>query len=208
MRLRRKDTIKKLIILILVLGMAPWANAAFEFELSVDDLTDGPYNVTEISLEICEELVIGVHGPAGVGGYHYLILEGDFPGAGGEWGDDLGPPYMPLNSGYYYEKSGYPKTLLDAAGNIAAASRYEEVGWGFGYEMVTADTEGPDNIIGGKEFEFMFHCAGLVGDVTITLWDDNFYGELDTIVIHQVPEPATIVLLALGGLALLRRRKH
>ena len=42
-------------------------------------------------------------------------------------------------------------------------------------------------------------------------WGDNFYevdqgGINDPLIVHNIPEPATLALLALGGLALLRRR--
>ena len=49
----------------------------------------------------------------------------------------------------------------------------------------------------------LFHCDG-PGDVTFAVVDEN--GEiLDTQVIHQIPEPMTLVLLGLGGLFLRRR---
>ena len=61
----------------------------------------------------------------------------------------------------------------------------------------------------------MFHCDGL-GDVMIQITDagDNLrpdYSDIDqslmgSIIIHQIPEPATMLILGLGGL-LLRRKK-
>ena len=55
--------------------------------------------------------------------------------------------------------------------------------------------------------DIMLHCEA-IGDVTLTLMSSDFVTVYDTQVIHQViPEPATIVLLAFGGL-LLRRRKR
>ena len=51
-----------------------------------------------------------------------------------------------------------------------------------------------------------FHCEG-PGDVTFFAYDQNFT-VVDTQVIHQTPEPATLGLLGMGGvLTLLRKRK-
>ena len=60
------------------------------------------------------------------------------------------------------------------------------------------------------------HCEG-EGDVIVQLTSaganhtidgrDLTAADLGSIIIHQVPEPMTITLLGLGGLALLRRRK-
>lgn len=185
--------------------MTSWADAALE--LSVNGLTDGPGNVTEIETVSCQEVVIDVHGPAGYDWFGYLIIEGDFPGAAGEWGDDLGPPYEPICSGYYYEKAGYP-IMYPEAGDMGSVKRYEYVGWGFGYGILACSIT---SVPGGKQFEFIYHnCAPPARYVTITLWDsaDGYDTPQDTIIIVDVPEPSTITLLALGGLALLRRRKH
>ncbi len=206
---------KKLLIFMLVLGMASWANAALE--LSVNGVTDGTGNVTEICIPICTEVVIDVVGPDEYFYLGYIIIEAAAPGpgsgAGGEWGDDLGPPWGnpddPCEQGheYYYLEPGYPE-ILEGAGDTASAIRYEEDDWGFGYEIQAADSQSLENV-GGEEFVFMYHCCGPESEyVTITLWDDakGYDTPEDTIIIHQIPEPITIALLGLGGL-LLRRRK-
>ena len=198
---------KKLLVLVLVLGLASFANAAISgIQLSIDGQTDGAGNVTEISLPICEYLVIDVHGPADHDWLGYVIIEGAFPGAGGEWGDDIGP-WDPLCSGLYYEDQAYP-LIHEGAGDLSKVTRYTEGGWGFGYELIVAMSEG--GAPGGLQFELIYHCCGPESEyVTITLWEDaEGYGTpQDTIIIHQVPEPMTIALLGLGGLFLLRRRR-
>jgi hypothetical protein len=44
-------------------------------------------------------------------------------------------------------------------------------------------------------------------DVFVGLFDGGVGTLLDTLTIHQVPEPTTLALLGLGGLLALRRRK-
>jgi len=198
---------KKLLVLALVLGLTSFANALTNIELSVEGVTDGPGTVTDITMPICEYLVIDVHGPAAYDWLGYIVIEGAFPEAGGEWGDNLGPPYMDKCSGYYYENLDYP-IVYAGAGDGGNILRYEEVGWGFGYELDAKMYEG--GLPGGLQFEFIYHCCGPESTlVTITLWDaaEGYVTPQDTIVIHQVPEPMTIALLGLGGLFLLRRRK-
>jgi hypothetical protein len=198
---------KKLLVLVLVLGLTSVSHAALSgIELSFNGQTDGAGNITETEVMICDEIVIDVHGPAGLDWLGYVIIEGAFPGAGGEWGDDIGP-WDPMCSGYYYENQAYP-IILSGAGDIAKATRYTEVGWGFGYELIAAQSEGPNP--GGVQFELIYHCCGPETEwVTISLWDDaqGYTTPQDTILIHQTPEPMTVALLGLGGLFLLRRRK-
>lgn len=194
--------IKKLMIVMLVLGLVSLANALTGVQLSVEGQTDGVGNVTEVEVPISSEVVIDIHGPAAYDWLGYVIIEGDYPTlAGGEWGDDIGEP-----GGGYYAAADYPK--LVAAGDLGQVLRYDEDGWGYGYEVTAAQSEG--DLPGGEQFQFLYHCTGPESEyVTITLWDDaeGYETPQDTIVIHQVPEPVTMALFGIGGLLLRRRRK-
>ena len=208
---------KKFLILMLVLGLTSMANAVTitvdgNVELSVGGVTDGVMNTTLVDLLVCETLVIDVHGPADGDYSGIVVIMGDpdpHPTTvGGEWGDELGPPYEPMCSSYYYEVEGYP-IVYAAAGDhtgetpLAYAQRYEYDDWGWGYEITAASAT---SVPGGKQFEFLFHCC-LEEDVTIQLYDYWSWNLADTIVVHQIPEPATIALLGLGSMFLMRRRR-
>ena len=61
------------------------------------------------------------------------------------------------------------------------------------------------SLLDGQFATLDFHCDGL-GEVVVNLLNGSNMELLDTITIQQVPEPASMGLLALGGL-FLRRRK-
>ncbi len=77
------------------------------------------------------------------------------------------------------------------------------------YDPVTGTTNytntlGANNVLGG---------TALVGDQIQFKWEpmcwyDGHYIYVDDVLVTQAPEPATMSLLALGGLALLRRRRR
>ena len=199
---------KKLLVLALVLGLTSVANAEpiEGLELSFGGATDGAGTVMEVSLPICEEIVIDVYGPADLDWLGYVVINGPIGGgAGGEWGDDLGE-VDPMCSGYYYLAEGYPIQYA-AAGDVGLAdiTRFEMEGFGFGYNVTAASST---SVPGGLQFDLLYHCCGPESEyVTINLLDATG-GVMDTIVVHQyIPEPMTVALLGLGGLFLLRRRR-
>jgi len=91
-------------------------------------------------------------------------------------------------------------------GGVAMLTDNANIAMGLGIQNPFISFDLPGGQVGTLAGGIDFHCDG-PGDVTISLvdWDGNI---IDSQVIHQIPipEPATIALLALGGLALLRKR--
>jgi hypothetical protein len=62
-----------------------------------------------------------------------------------------------------------------------------------------------DSSVDGLLWTSTFHCDG-EGDVKLVAINEDTYLVEDVQVVHQVPEPATLAFLGLGGLLLKRRR--
>ena len=184
---------KKLLVLMLVLGLATAANAALL--ISVDGVVD-PEDSTIVVLP-SEHAVIDVWsdgaapqpnfgailfttGPGTISG-GVMLYGGSVAGIVNMTGQDL------LDYTAYLEEYGYT--------NITSI-----------IELTFADGSVPPLGMSGKVVdEVDFHCEGLP-DATIHLVDVGDPSVVyDTQVIHQ-PEPATVMLLTLGGLLLRRRR--
>ena len=184
---------KKFLIFVLVLGMASMASAVLQ--ISVHNNPPGgetwdPMNPadSEITVLPSHYLMIDIWTTttinSGVGEGYFLLgltaTKGTLSG-----GDSMWPAEGGVN---YY--SGMGTGFLPP----------EEVG-----DLATVATFSP---ITGVVFDhIIFHCEG-PGDAVLHLYEDAFGtpGVIDTVIIHQIPEPATIALLGLGSL-LLRRRK-
>jgi len=192
---------KKVLALIIVLGMVSVTSAALQ--ISVYSLTGGetwdPLNPedSEITLEPSDYLLLGIWTDAAIPDSITWALYCDtslgiISGGAYVGPDDGGDIY-----GFNYEPASafgvIPPVGEDGImGGIAV----------FGGNGVLPDTVLYDQIL--------FHCEA-EGDTLISLGLVNSdTGEIievmDSVIIHQVPEPATIALLGLGGL-LLRRKK-
>ena len=219
---------KKMLVLVLVLGMASIANAGYLLELTVNG---GP-NPGEIWLEPSDWIEIDVEIAADPGGFkHYLQsydadLIIDSPQAAFQlplWNDPIGPPVgywqnIAFPTGPPSAFDFAPPTVLNSA---TMTPQWVEIG-GTGNDGIWAFSG--DVLMN----ELMLHCEEPT-DVVLTLSvnDDagwaGWYGgvdeftpgsgfltdgqELDSLIIHQIPEPMTMTLLGLGGLALIRRRR-
>ena len=189
---------KKLLILSLVLGMASLASAGFQLNVTYEDGTayDGAtlepsdYLLIDVvkddftSAIYNQTLALIVDPTTGSGSGGTVDLSGDLSGQGGAadtvliW-DDMGDPGWKVDEGVAMQ--------ISILGGVYM---------------------GPYTFFG----DILFHCEG-PDEATVQLvagvLDGTEYipGEvLATVVIPQTPEPATMGLLALGGL-FLRRRK-
>ena len=172
---------KKLLVLMLVLGLVSAANAALSLSLN------GGSAPSDVTIGLTDTLVIDVTSDTTTG-YAFLLEFRNptirtFSNAITTQGDIsawtyYGPPtYVP---------PGYPYPYFSV--NVSAGVP-------------------PDALVAGTGFQFDYQAGGVAGDVLIQLLDFDTSAVIDSITIHQTPEPMTIALLGLGGLFLRRRKK-
>jgi hypothetical protein len=186
---------KKLLVLALVLAMAGMASASMI--LQVNGVDDPPE--TEVTLLVDDTALIGVYAPAeGVQGQYLLGITMASTGTGTLDLSQVINDYVSRTG----DTTGFTE-MLDAEENLNAIGLRN-----WAVNIVLTDTLDPiEPVLNQLVSKIVFTCTGL-GDVTLQLWDfaegDPFV--IDSQVIHQIPEPITMVLLGLGGL-MLRRRK-
>ena len=174
---------RKLLILTVVLGMASMANAGLSL------VVGGVESGATITIAPTDSIWIGIYDDTGgtqLDAAIAIALDGAVPEAGGSWtsGNNVySPPAIP---GAYNSPWG--------------PTPYGDVWFLVGSLPIT-------NMPGiGLLADYEFHCDILYDDVVINLMADDLSTVLDTLTIHQIPEPMTMALLGLGGL-FLRRRK-
>ena len=175
---------RKLITVLIVLGMASVVNAAVVLSI------DGSTTQSEISLAASETFVLGLVSDSSTTGfvssYFALIAPASLPDG------SLGTPIADLTG----------ETLF------SVIQTYSDATLGDGYAMTPA-TMG--NIPAGTWYTMTYTQNLANYPVVITLYGDDGTGapdagnEIDMVTV--IPEPATIALLGLGGLLLRRRRR-
>jgi hypothetical protein len=216
---------KKLLIFMLVLGLVSAVNAAL---VDPQLWVAGPYPVkgtipaqgeyrdaTDVTLVPCQYLWIGVYNwkqgtkadsrkdnfmlatvepsPDTSWTLNYVMYAG---GVGNNGNDGLHPglgePLVDLcpENEYY--------GVQDFGGGLVLDIWYLQLT----EAMPNAGTFNDIGVLDAKEI----HCDRAPSVDVVVLYDPTTLAPLDSVTIHQVPEPATIALLGLGGLLLRRRR--
>ena len=177
---------------MLVLGMASLANATLQLAISVDG-DDDPLD-SEYTIAPSEHLELDIHGSTDAGESVYWMMlvkdaEGTITG-----GNAAAGSLSSIFPAYY---------TVDSMGYMGIDSEV--------YNGISGSIADVGAIAGPVLVDLIdFHCEA-PGDATVELWtgasdSTGAYTLVDTAVIHQIPEPMTMVLLGLGGL-FLRRRK-
>ena len=185
---------KKLLIFMLVLGMASLVNALpTSLQISVDGVEEPidsdiwllPTETIELDIWTTAE----IYSEGGLEGYFVIAVDS---GYGSLSGGLLAAPWTETSNSMYGAGSGNSYLTPPEQGILGAIG--------------TLLSEG--NGMTGTIFDsIIFHCEA-PGDAYVNLYWTDFstLGLLDTVIIHQIPEPMTVLLLGLGGL-FLRRRK-
>jgi hypothetical protein len=187
---------KKLLALVLVLGMASMANAALTLSVSRDGgQTYEPGVSSDIYLLPSETIWIGI---------------GNDASPQGGW---VAAPGIPAPGGVVSELGEWTGNVqIYSPPAIAGASAtWVKEYWGAVYydldywSLINAEpTTTPSEP--GVAFGLEFHCLA-PGDVDIVVGAGPLDNPEAILTIHQIPEPMTMALLGLGGLALIRRRR-
>ena len=167
---------KKLLVLMLVLGMASLANAVL---ISGDTVTTG-----NIEWSVVDEQLIGTNA-TGTANAEATWIDGDTA----PW-DDIVVGIGTSNG----------NSVNDGAGDMGKVNSWS-FGGGTGFDVYGGDLDGAvlPNLGAGQWYQF-----GLSGPGTIGIGMYPSFDAIGTITV--TPEPMTMVLLGLGGLFLRRRK--
>ncbi len=179
---------KKLLVLVMVLGLVATANAGLCTLLPSGSTT----------LAVGSTLLIEVVSADTSGQSMNLELDDTAAEAAAQIGSYSHGDWV------YTGGNVQGMTQYAAAGNLAGIQGPTLTGYPGFYWFTGAGTPG-GTPTAGEWFSIVYKCTGL-GDTYISLYNDTSATVISQLLVHQVPEPITIGLLGLGGL-FLRRRK-
>jgi hypothetical protein len=176
---------KKLWVLMLVLGMTSMASATITSLMNVQDDGGGMLSIQIPNLNNVDD---------GLGGYWALIGNSSYPVTGGAIAATIPAIFAPPTSSVFGDASG-------------AGFWSPGIGvWGsFG---TTTPVYSTSPAVFADSFVWVDSGTYVGGEVNVYLYaiaDD--FGSVALINTYLIPEPITIALLGLGGLFLLRRRR-
>lgn len=185
---------KKLLILMLVLGMASLANATVTYEIRE---ADGVTPANPLGLNLSLDYTVVISGVAA-----------DAPHTGGVYFTGwVASDIVDLVARGPLDGTNYTGSSFDAAGDMAVVFYTAAY---FGYDITAADAVVgvPPDLADGDWFIFDL-LPKVLGSETLEFFDYavSYDVPVSTIGLTVIPEPMTIALLGLGGLFLLRRRK-
>jgi len=175
---------KKLLVLLMVLGLASSAQATLSLTM------DGSTAPTSTTINVDDTITIGISSDDQSFYTAYIELSTT------NWPDVTDKAELLFGTG-----------VASGIGNIGVVTT-DYYGDGSAVRIDVGSNAVPNDVVPGIQYSLDLHCLGLsdfAGDVIIGLYDS---GEtpIQTMAITQVPEPMTLALLGLGGL-FLRRRK-
>ena len=169
---------KKLLLLVLILGLTSVASAAYSYNWSASQGVVG----TAIVLDIDRTAHTGSWG------YAFKMYDPDEGGVG-----DIA------------DMTGAAFGGAQGSAPPAAISAYSATYDGYDLTAGAVSAEGTDVYAAGTMFSLTI-MPSATGTLTITNYDTDYVTPIDSATITIIPEPMTIALLGLGGL-FLRRRK-
>jgi hypothetical protein len=168
---------KKLLVLMLVLGLCSTANAALT-AIEID--VGGSHVGASVNVTTGATISLQMYSGNTLTGIAYLDIKDNSLYS-------LANAQMTTNAGDQRSQA------------LAPYGSYQE------YTLVVSRTAQAPPIVAGTMFLVDFTAGSATGTVKVILYDE-FVTQMDTTTINIVPEPITITLLGLGGL-FLRRRK-